>query len=106
MLLFFAHGFANITKQFFLQPIFEVLLFILWDQYKMIFAILKVATGIPQVRISHTVPVQPWVWFLWVAGMVFDKTHSANGTHNYYALNLIQVMLKTKLIYMQIKLLL
>jgi hypothetical protein len=73
----------------------------------MIFAILKVATGILQVRISHTVPVptetvpiQPRVQFPWVAGMVFDKTHGANGTHCYHALNLIQVMLKTKLIYM------
>ena len=64
-------------------------------------------TGIPRVGISHTVPVptetvpvQPRVWFPRVAGTVFDETRGANGTRGYHALNLIQVMLKTKLIYM------
>jgi hypothetical protein len=48
---------------------------------------------------TETVPVQPWVRFPWVAGTVFDETRGANGTRGYHA-NLIQVMLKTKLIYM------
>jgi hypothetical protein len=51
-------------------------------------------TGIPWVQISHTipipahtVPVQPWVWFLQVSGTVFYETCSTTGTHGFWFIN-------------------